>query len=138
MRHAKSGFTLVEIMIVITIIGILGGLAIQQYTRYQRRANVTRTEAELRTLALDVSQFKNHTGTYPSQLQDLLKKPSDPAVAAKWRGKYTEKDEIPSDPWGEEYQYERKPKGAKPPYELYSYGPEGAEADPSDYVHMQK
>ena len=136
MKYVKAGFTLIEIMIVVTILGILTGLAVQQYTRYQRQATETRTEAELQALSLDISQYRNHTGQYPTGLQDLAKRPSDPAISQKWRGPYVEGDEVRQDPWGEDYQYERKPKGSKPPYELYSYGSKKEEADPSEYLHV--
>ena len=135
-NHAKSGFTLVEILIAVTIVSILSGLAIQQFTRYSRRASETRAQAELRTLHTDVSTFKTDTNQYPASLQELIKRPADAAISSKWRGPYLEKDEIPVDPWGEDYQYSRKPKGSKPPFELYSYGAKGTEADPNDYIFL--
>ena len=134
MTHKKAGFTLVEIMIVLVIIGIIGTFGLRKYTAHMRTAKITQTKVELRSTDSAITMYKNQLGQYPAALQDLIDRPSDPALAAKWHGSFLDKDEIPKDAWGEELQYERAPKGTKPPFKLFSYGPNCDEGEESGYI----
>jgi len=132
-RTAKPGFTLFEIIIAMTIIAGMLAILIPTINRYRARSKYSSAEMVLRTIQQGIDLYKVDTGQYPAKLRDLMKRPSDPAVKAKWQAQgYWGKvgDEEPNDPWDERYQY-KLTSGAKHPYELYSFGPEGR-ATPQD------
>lgn len=121
MKRDKKGFTLVELMLVVIIIGVLVAMVAprlagrsEQAKRAAARADI---EANLAS-ALDLYEIDN--GTYPEKLDDLTVKPSN---APNWKGPYLKKK--PLDPWGNPYMY--KYPGTRGDYDLVSYGKSGAE-----------
>lgn len=117
----KKGFTLVELMLVVIIIGVLVAMVAprlagrsEQAKRAAARADI---EANLAS-ALDLYEIDN--GAYPEKLEDLTVKPSN---APNWKGPYLKKK--PLDPWGNPYVY--KYPGTRGDYDLVSYGKSGAE-----------
>lgn len=130
MHSMRSGFTLMELIIAITIMGILvvGGLGTM---RYLERARVTKTETELNALKAVIQDYHAQAGQYPATLEDLVRRPAE-LSARKWTKSY---DELPRDGWGNEFYYRLTP-GAKHPFELYSYGSQGEEADKSEWLSV--
>lgn len=127
----QEGFTLIEIMIAVAIVGLM--LAIIGPAVYRRFAGATESAArsQMASLKTAIGTYYIDTIRYPDKLSDLIKKPADPKLAAKWKGPYLEADEIPDDPWGNPYQY-RKTLGGKHPYELYSYGSDEGKDTPKE------
>jgi len=127
----KSGFTLIELMVVIIIIGALAALAVPRLVGRSEAAKITAAEADIKAnIGLALRLYEVDNGRYPvtSQgLNALLVKPSSPPVPKNWKGAYLE--EMPKDPWGNEYQYAFP--GTHPPkdYDLSSYGPDGTASD---------
>ena len=117
-KHRQHGFTLVEILIVVLIIGLLASfVAPNLIGRYERsREEIAKAQVEM--LSSGVLSFKLDLNRYPAGLDELLKS-SDP----KWRGPYLSKQELPKDPWGHDYLY--KTPGDHGPFDLYSLGPDG-------------
>lgn len=119
------GFTMIELMAMLIIIGLLAALVSTKVVDKIDEARVTTTKANLKKLHNAVNQFKMHTGRYPSEelgLTELVEKPSD---VDNWEsGGYLETTDIPKDGWGNEFIYERYPESGKP-FVIKSYGADG-------------
>jgi general secretion pathway protein G len=125
-RRATAGFTLLELLIVLVIIGLLAGLVGPRLLERLDTSKVTTTEAQIRMLRTALDTLRLDIGRYPSTeegLEMLMNAPTDPEMRARWRGPYLE-DALPKDAWGHPFQYSYAGRG-NPPYALYSYGPEG-------------
>jgi general secretion pathway protein G len=121
---AKKAFTLVELMLVVTIIGVLVAMIVPRMAGRsdQARAAVAKADVDL-NIATAIKLYEMDTGSYPTGLDVLLAVP-DSSTGVK--GPYLEKK--PIDPWGREYQY-KCPGTHKPySYDLYSLGKDGVES----------
>lgn len=134
MKRKHGGFTLIEILVVVVIIGILIGLVAPNILGRVDEARVTAAKADINTLAqaLDMYRLDNHN--YPSTdqgLEALISKPGGAPAAKNWNPSgYLKGGKLPDDPWGRPYQY--LSPGAHGPYDLYSLGADGKEGG-SDY-----
>lgn len=128
----RKGFTLLEIVIVLGIIGIiLGGIGYKMIGSMES-ARVNRVEGDFKTLDSALMQYKLLSGSYPTQSQGLLalvNKPSSTPVPRKW---VQQLREAPADPWGKPYIYRFPGKKRANEYEIISLGPDGMENTPDD------
>ena len=131
MRKAKietrKGFTMVELMAVLIIIGLLATLVVTKVATKIDQARRTTTKANLKILHSAINQFKMDTSRFPSEemgLEELLEQPSD--VENYEPGGYLETTEIPKDGWGNEFIYELFPESGKP-FVIKSLGADGEE-----------
>jgi general secretion pathway protein G len=125
--RARKGFTMVELMAMLIIIGLLATLVVTKVATQIDRARVTTTKANLKLLRSAVNQFKMDTSRYPSEetgLMELIEKPSD--VTNYQEGGYLESTNIPKDAWGNEFIYMLNPESGKP-FVIISYGADGKE-----------
>jgi general secretion pathway protein G len=123
---AAPGYTLIEMLVVLTIIGLIMGLIGPRVLGYlsDARAKTARLQIESLSSALDL--FYLDTGRYPTSsegLDALVQRPSDVPV---WNGPYVKGGHVPADPWGHAYLY-RSPVEHTPPYEISSLGSDGRE-----------
>jgi general secretion pathway protein G len=106
-RRRQRGFTLVEIMVVVVIIGILGMLVVPKLLGRTGEARVTAARTDIATLMQSLKLYKLDNQRYPTTeqgLQSLVQKPTSGPAANGWKeGGYLEK--LPKDPWGNNYQY---------------------------------
>ena len=123
----NRAFTLVEMLLVITIIGILAALVIPKMVGRSEQARVTAVHADLSSIKTALDAFEVDNGYYPKSLQDLLQQPNN---AKNWHGPYL--DKVPQDPWGNNYLYYYPGKHNQSSYDLLSVGPDGKEGSEDD------
>ena len=131
-RAKRKGFTMVELMAMLIIIGLLATLVVTKVASQIDRARVTTTKANLKELHSLVNRFKMDTGQYPAEeegLMILVEEPGD--IDGYQPGGYLETTELPKDGWGEEFIYELNPESGKP-FVIKSYGAD-KEEDGEDY-----
>lgn len=119
---AVAGFTLLELLVVMVIIGLLAGYVAPKYMSQIGKSEIKATKAQIDALEKSLDQFRIDTGHYPNQQQGLAALVTRPAEETKWDGPYLRKG-LPPDPWGNPYIY--KIPGEKSDFELISYGKDG-------------
>ena len=133
-RHPNRparGFSLIEIMIVIVLIGGILALVTSRIMNSQERANVKLVDVQLTTLAGKVDQFRADTGKLPESLEQMVTSPGLPG----WLGPYAKAEEL-RDPWGTAIEYRRP--GANGPFELVSLGADAASGGESFDADIRK
>lgn len=131
-RKLHPGFTFVEVLIAVTLVVVMSLAALAAF-RIVERGKFGSTKSSLQTLKLAIELFKEDTGVYPSRLEDLVTRPSDEKIAKKWLHPYIDKE--PMDGWKREFEY-RTTKGGKHPYELFSWGPNGADSPQEEWLSV--
>jgi general secretion pathway protein G len=127
-RNRRYGaFTLVEILLVMTIIGILAAIVIPKMVGRSEQARQTAAHADLSSIKTALDAFEVDNGYYPKNAMDLLQQPRD---AKNWHGPYL--DKIPQDPWGNNYVYTFPGKHNPNSYDLMSVGRDGKEGTEDD------
>jgi general secretion pathway protein G len=127
----RKGFTLIEILLAMAILVILGSIVTVSVIRLQRNAQMDGARTQVKTLQTAVQAYQLAVGTCPSTQQglDALRNPpADLRNPAKWTGPYMDK-EIPSDPWGNPYQYEQV---SADQFRIWSAGPDGGSGTEDD------
>jgi general secretion pathway protein G len=123
----QHGFTLIELMVVIVILGILAGLIIPRIMGRPEEARRMKARVQIESIETALKLYKLDNGTYPTTeqgLQALVEMPEIGQLARNWReGGYLEKGRVPKDPWGYDYVY--LSPGAHGDYDLMSYGADG-------------
>ncbi len=132
-RKKPNGFTLVELMVVIFILGLLTTIVVINVLPSQDRAMETKARADIATLGQALEMYRLDNLGYPSSsdgLQALIAAPPSLATTARYRqGGYIKK--LPDDPWGRPYQYDN-PGRRGPGFDLYSLGADGAPGGEDD------
>jgi general secretion pathway protein G len=133
-RYVRYGFTMVELMAMLIIIGLLATLVVTKVATKIDQARVTTTKANLKILHSAVNQFKMDTGRFPNEdegLNALIEQPTDVQI---WEpGGYLETTELPLDGWGHEFKYEAFPESGKQ-FAIRSFGPDGEEGTEDDLL----
>jgi len=119
-RH--HGFTLLELLVVMVIIGLLAGYVGPKYFSQIGKAETKTAKAQIDALAKALDQYRLDTGHYPSSEQGLVALTAAPSDESRWQGPYLQKA-VPKDPWDKPYQY-RYP-GQYNEYDLWSFGKDG-------------
>jgi general secretion pathway protein G len=121
-HRTVAGFTLLELLVVVVIIGLLAGFVAPRYFGQVGKSEVNVAKAQLDALEKALDQFRLDTGRYPNAEVGLKALVERPTNEPKWNGPYLRKA-IPLDPWGKPYVY-RVP-GEKGDFDLISYGKDG-------------
>jgi len=121
-REWSAGFTLLELLVVVVIIGLLAGFVAPRYFGQVGKSEMAVAKAQIDALEKALDQYRLDIGSYPNNelgLKALVERPAD---QPKWAGPYLRKD-VPLDPWGKPYIY--KVPGEKGDFDLVSYGKDG-------------
>jgi len=127
---SSAGFTLIEMMVVMVIIGLLMALVGPRFIRQEEKAKVKAARAQIELLGTSLDTFRLDVGRYPTTQEGLAALRQRPFGTDRWDGPYLKKD-LPKDPWDHPYLY-RSPGEAGRPYDLFSYGADGAPGGDGD------
>ena len=133
LRPVAKGFTLLELLVVILIIGLLTALVAPRFLGQVSKSEVTAARAQLDALDKALQSYRIDTGRFPTASQGLAALVTQPTGETRWRGPYLQ-GEVPLDPWGTAYQY-RLPGPSGRDFELLSHGRDrapGGSADDAD------
>jgi general secretion pathway protein G len=125
MRNRQSGFTLIEIMVVVVILAVLGALVVPKILENVDKARVTRAQSDIRAIQTALDLYRLDNFKYPTTeqgLQALVKQPVDPTITNYRSGGYL--GSMPKDPWNNPYQY-ISPGADGRDYEITTYGRDG-------------
>lgn len=134
-RKMRAGFTLIEIMVVVIIIGLMATMLAPRILSRPDEARVTRTRTDMASISSALKLYRLDNGFYPSTeqgLMALIQEPSTEPIPMSWKpGGYIEGTEAPRDPWGRIYMY-RNPGEDGSDFQIISYGADGREGG-TDY-----
>jgi len=125
----RSGFTLIELIVVVVIIGLLAGLVLPQFIRQEEKAKLKATRAQIELFATALDTFRLDVGRYPTTEEGLQALRQKPGGIERWDGPYLKKD-LPVDPWNKPYVYQSP--GDHGPYDIISYGADGVPGGDGD------
>jgi general secretion pathway protein G len=123
--EGQQGFTLVEMLVVITIIGLIMGLIGPRVLNYLSESKVKAAKIQLQSFGSALDLFYLDAGRFPSTEEGLTALVQRTPGVAAWNGPYLKGGNVPSDPWNHAYIY--KSPGERGPYEITSYGSDGQE-----------
>ena len=126
-RWNKKGFTLVEVMAVLIIVGLLAGVAVKNFMGQTKKAAVIQTRANLKVLHEAVQLFRMDTGRYPTDEEALIALIEEPTDAEGWNIEgYLSSTDLPKDGWKRDFYYMTNP-GNNKPFVVISFGSDGEE-----------
>jgi general secretion pathway protein G len=131
----QTGFTLLELLVVMVIIGLLAGYVGPRFFAQIGKSEVKTARAQINALEKALDQYRLDVGRYPATEEGLAALNAAPAGEPKWQGPYLRKA-VPNDPWDKPYQY-RSP-GEHSEFDLYSFGKDGqpgGEGEAADIVN---
>ena len=134
-KNRQRGFTLIEIMLVVTIIGILAAVVLPRLVGRTEQARKTAAKLQIENISLALETFEMDNGRFPTSSEGLKALIVKPYNVKNWNGPYLKKG-VGADPWGNGYMYVY-PGLHGTDYDLYSYGPDGKEGGDDDITNWE-
>ena len=132
-----QGFTLVELMLVIIIIGVLVAMVAPRLTGRSRQAREAATQADINAhLSAGLDLFELDNGRFPTTAEGLEALRTAPSGVRRWKGPYLKRP-IPMDPWGRPYIYRSPGQNNREDYDLFFHGPDGVEGNKDDITNWK-
>lgn len=128
----SAGFTLIEVMLVVIIIGIMAAIVMPRLGGRSEQARVARAKADLANISVALGLCELDTGSYPDSLDGLV---TNSGSNGEWKGPYL--DDAPTDPWGHPYEYQAPGQHNPNKFDLYSFGKDGVASD-DDVANWKK
>jgi general secretion pathway protein G len=120
----RAGFTLIELMLVVVIIGVLAAMVVPRFAGRSQQAMVSRAKADMANIGLALDMHELDLGSYPESLEALASREAPSGTeASQWNGPYLKRG-VPKDPWGRPYVYVRESQHNQD-YDLSSLGRDG-------------
>jgi general secretion pathway protein G len=132
----RAAFTLIELLLVLVILGILAAIVVPKFAGRTEQARLTAAQSQISTFGTALDAFEVDTGQYPKGKNGLLDLFQQPRNVQNWRGPYL-KNDVPKDPWGNDYIYECPGKHNPSSYDLMSMGPDGRVGGDDDITNWQ-
>lgn len=133
-NRGNSGFTLIELMIVIVILGLLATMVMPKILSRPEQARRTKAKVDIKNIETALSLFKSDTGRFPTTSENLGVLVNNPGVTGYNPDGYL--DEVPTDPWGRKYIY-LCPSLHGRDYDLESYGPDGEDGGSGENADIE-
>ena len=124
-NHKQTGFTLLELLVVLGIIAMLAGLVGPQVMKHMGESKVKAAKVQIEDLAQTLDMYKLDVGSYPTSEQGLNALIENPGDIQRWNGPYLRKSKVPLDPWNKEYAYASPGEHGK--FDIRSLGADGKE-----------
>lgn len=135
-RDHSGGFTLVELLVVLVILGLVMGLVGPRVLGYLSSSRERAAKLQIESFASALDLFYLDTGRYPTTSEGLQALVKRPAAVENWGGPYLKQGTVPTDPWGRPYEY-RVP-GKTGPYAITTLGPEGQKGVSGDTAEVRR
>ncbi len=132
-NRAVSGFTLLELLVVLGIIALLAGIVGPQVMKHMGASKTKAARVQIEDLAAALDMYKLDVGKYPTTEQGLVALVEKPADSKRWNGPYLRKTKVPQDPWVNDYRYTSPGQHGK--FDIVSFGAdekEGGEGEDQD------
>ena len=130
-RRRERGFSLIEIMVVMVIIGMLMAVVAPRFIRQSEKAAAKAARVQVESMGTTLDTFRLDVGRYPTTQEGLAALIQRPFGIERWDRPYLKQNVIPPDPWQRPYYYRSPGEGGRP-YDLYSLGADGAPGGESD------
>lgn len=129
-RQSEEGFSMIELLVVLVILGLLTSIAAPRVLGHLGRARADTAKLEMRSFQTALDMFVIDIGRYPTQQEGLNALMQPPERVTGWNGPYLEVADLPQDPWGRPYQYRMPGQNGK--YEIFSLGADNAPGGTGD------
>lgn len=139
-RFSRSGFTILELLLVLVILAVLAGIVGSRFVGQSQSAKIKAAQTQMQNFKLALGRFEIDMGRYPTSsegLRVLVERPSGQNTKA-WQGPYLDGDAVPKDQWENPWNYRQPGQNIPEGYDLWSNGPDGAEGGSDDIANWTK